>query len=627
MNCATQIRADNAQGAARVLAGDDVLVLAGARSAVLQHSRDAAGEPLLTLYVGTHEIAWDNPRHFVFGRALAAGKALRADEVSAWGELGWDEAAPMLADLLDGGVLVRSGACPVDGDRHDNRPMPSPLPPAPMDRARSWMDTDAPLMPDLAGRPLDLAWLEVAVPVFRTAHLFLDRDQRHVGEANAFPAAARTEMPTEWRGCPYAGNRYQPDRPMNMTALKAMRVHWRQMMGLLGPIREAYFARFPEARAGWTVAHVERLAVCVLALPSYLLLNCAAPVENGTLHPALSNLFRVTDGLRMTMHAMLFVPAFEEMRRPDDAVSADEILAYAERNYLFHSDHGVCAGPRFMVEDFLAVLLDGTAPRSGFDAEMDPELAEALGEIGPAIDYGLGGLQTFGTVFALWPAMARCYEWLHALLAGEGGRGLPGAAAVAERFAGHSAALNRRSFLGSEEWRVHREAVYDDMHEACGRGLGLTASAPLSQLVDAGEARVPDASRAALVDAVAEGLGGESSALAEAFADEVLDFLLRGQRIVGLAQANQQRLAEVLARPAPAAVLTLADANLYNVLQGEDLRSVPFLPNELADLFGVSIRVEADAIHIAREASRPSAIRRPPIPANTRAPARFRKGT
>ena len=131
---------------------------------------------------------------------------------------------------------------------------------------------------------------------------------------------------------------------MNVTALKVMRVHWRQMMAVLLRVREVYLKRFPEARKGWTVGDLERLSVAVLALPSYMLLKHDSRVENGKLHPVLSSIFRVTDGLRMTMHQMLFVPFGEPTRRPDTPMTAAEIFAYAERNHSLHSGHGVCAG-------------------------------------------------------------------------------------------------------------------------------------------------------------------------------------------------------------------------------------------------------------------------------------------
>ena len=48
-----------------------------------------------------------------------------------------------------------------------------------------------------------------------------------------------------------------------------------------------------------------------------------ARVENGQLHPVLSSMFRVTDGLRMTMHHMLFIPFGEPTRKPDTPMTSD----------------------------------------------------------------------------------------------------------------------------------------------------------------------------------------------------------------------------------------------------------------------------------------------------------------
>lgn len=608
---------DGMEGDAR-LSFDLRLAVPMARAAVLQRGFDAEGAPVMTLYHAGKEISWDDPRHFAFADALVGGDEFSVADIAAVSGLDPSEAVPMIEALLDEGLVVAASDLAGNVARHDNRPMASPLPPAPMASARSWTDPHS-LMAELTGTALDPWWLEVVVPVFRTAHIFLDRDGRHVGEANAFPAAARTEVPTEWRGCPYAGNRYQPEKPMNMTALKAMRAHWRQMMSLLLPIRQAYLRRFPDARRGWTVAHVERLAVCVLALPSYMLLRRDGRIANGDLHPALSNLFRVTDGLRMVMHHMLFVPLFEPMRSPDEAVSIDAILDYADRNFLFHSEHGVCAGPRFMVEDFLAVLLNGEAPRSGFDPALDPELEAASGLIDPALDYGLLGLQTFGAVFALWPSMARCYDRLHDMMAG----GTSGEQDLAGRFAGHFAALSHRSFLASEEWRAHREAVYDDMVAACAAGLGAEAAGPpLSQRLARPADMIADTAAATLEAAVARRFPDARPHLPALFAREVIAFLCCARNVIVEAEATQAAIAKLLHRDAPAHRLTLQDINLHNVLMGADQRSVPFLPDEIGQLFGLRIHVDAHSIEIAPGFDRNPAHSLAMTAADTRAEAR-----
>lgn len=578
------------------IAPESELVVPRARSILCQRSASDEGAPQITLYTPSNEIVFDDPRHFAFAENLARQSRFRAGDAAGWGDIGWVEAAGMLGALIDERIIAPADAAASDAERHDNRPYASPLPPAPMVSPRCWSADGASLMRDLTGSALDMGYLEVVVPVFRVAHLFLDRDGRQVGEANVFPAAARVEVPTDWRGCPYPGNRHQPEKPMNASALRAMRAHWRQMMALLLRIRGAYLDRFPAARAGWTVGDVERMATAVLALPSFLLLRRDGAVANGDLHPALSNLFRVTDGLRLVMHQMLFVPLHETMLHADAPVTTARILAYADRNYAFHSDHAVCAGPRFMIEDFLGVIIDGTPPRGGMDSVLEPELEAAAALIDPAIDYAMHGLRTHFATFALWPAMTRTYETLHRILDARRGNG-PGVAALADRFAAHFASMGARSFLSREEWRRHREHVYDAIFARCGEAVEPGHDEPpLSAQVAGATLRHPET--ADLEHRIAIATGGGAATVVAPLAAAIMDFLHRAQRIVALAERTQAGVNRCLGRPAPAHRLTLDHINLHNVLMGEDLRTLPFLPSEIGAILGIAIHVDAETIVI-----------------------------
>lgn len=590
-----------AQPSAAALTPFARLVFPAARSAFLQWQESTNGEPMAAIYVGEHELCFEDATDFGFAGTLVRSPEFQAGAAAKWGAIGWSRACGMLESLIEAGILHHADTWQAP-DRHDNRPMPSPLPPAPIGPARSWMDEEN-LVERLTGTRLDLAWLETVVPVFRTAHLFVDAEGRQIGEANVFPANARIAAPIDWRGCPYAGNRYQQDKPMNASALKAMRQHWRPMMQILALVRSAYLERYPSARAGWTVGHIERLTVCALALPSYLLLNCAEPVANGELHPVLSNLFRVVDGLRTVMHQMLFVPKYEATVGPDEPVDAARVLDYADRNFSFHSDHAVCAGPRFMIEDMLGVVFEGAEPRSGWGAPLEPALDHAVAAIEPAIDYALLGLATYGTVFSLWPAMARTYQQIDALLAREG-KDCP-AAAIAARFAAHFDALSHRSYIASEAWRARREAVYDDMFAQTLDSLRTERPAELlSDLLDPRRAENADPASFAALQQAFERVASPQTA--QELARTVFDFLQRGQRILAVASGLQERQRQHLSRPSPLAPLTLADLNLHNVLMGADVRSVPFLPDELAQVLDLDIAVDAHAIQIVpRKAAAP----------------------
>ena len=162
-------------------------------------------------------------------------------------------------------------------------------------------------------------------------------------------------------------------------------------------------------------------------MPTYQLMRGDRRVENGALHPALSSMFRVTDGLRMTMHQMLFVPIGEPTLSPDAPMTAAEVLDYAERNYSFHSDHGVCAGPRMMIEEFLAVLIDGRAPRDASPVSLDAGVRDALDAVDAALDYALYGLQAYAAVFSYWPLTTRTWERLHEIVTAWAQHGSPAA--------------------------------------------------------------------------------------------------------------------------------------------------------------------------------------------------------
>ena len=305
-----------------------------------------------------------------------------------------------------------------------------------------------------------MGYLELVVPIFRVVHLALDAEGRQVGEANVFPKPLRLDVPTEWRICPYAGSGFQSERPMNATALKSMRTHWAQMMVALARIRDAFLGRFPQARSGWTVGDLERLSALVLTVPAYLLMHTQQRVENGALHPVLSSMFRVTDGVRMTMHQMLFLPVFEPTLPPDAPMTSAEIYAYAERNYGFYSAHGVCAAPKAMIEAFLHVLVDGRPVENGTSVVLDAPVQAALEDLDAAFDYGLYGLQAYAVVFSLWPAMSRAYERLLAIVEAWSGESSATLAGLRECLQTNVQYLRTETLLKTEEWRTSRDLVY-----------------------------------------------------------------------------------------------------------------------------------------------------------------------
>jgi hypothetical protein len=578
------------------------LLLPMHKRVVTQYAVDAAGTTELRLYYGDKEISFDEEELFPFGECLAKQESFIASAAAGWGQgYEWPRIKELLEQLLEEGILQR---VTVGGkDRGDiGGECPSPLPPAVATAPRTWLEAVA-VTTELTGRALEPGYLELVIPIFRIAHMVLDTEGRQVGEANVFPKALRLDVPTRWRTCIYPGTRFQSERPMNVTALKSMRAHWPHMMAMLLRIRQAYLQRFPAARAGWTVGHLERLAVAVLALPTFMVMRAGRRVDNGDLHPALSSLFRVTDGLRMTMHQMLFVPIGEPALPPETPMTSKEIFAYAERNYSFFSDHGVCAGPQAMIEEFLGVLVDGK-PFAGQDAVVfDAPLHEALDGLDQAIDYGLLGLQVHAVTFSLWPAMARTYEQLAAIVEAWAEYGEPRVVALRDRLAARIKGLKSATYLATEEWRSNRDRVYADMFLQSAAGLSIPRTVdPLPDQLAASQSAPDPALRHQLRAALAKALGSDAAqGHLDDFAACIENHLRHEQAIVRTACAVQKNINALLGRLPPQPPFDAAQMDIHNLLQASDARRLPYLGDELAEALGIRVSVNQDRIEVSEQ--------------------------
>lgn len=585
---------------------DDELAFPLHKRAVVQLAKDTYGKPELRLFYGDKEISFDEPELFGFGEMLTKQSRFIARSATQWaGGQPWPRVQGLLEQLIEEGVLhhAEDVAAEKMAGPMDDGARPSPLPPAQTAVARSWLECEA-ITQEITGRPLELGYLELVIPIFRVVHMIVDADGRQVGEANVFPKAMRLDVPTHWRACIYAGTRHLDTKPMNVTALKAMRAHWGQMMAAILRIREAYLRRFPQARDGWTVGDLERLSTAVLAVPTYQVMRRHG-VENGALHPALSSLFRVTDGVRMTMHQMLFIPIGEPTTSPDAPMNSQEILDYAERNYSFHSEFGVCAGPRAMMEEFLGVLVDGIPARNAEAVVLDAEVEAALSDVERAIDYGLYGLQAYASVFSLWPIMTRAYEqlWDIAQAWQASAAGTPAVTALVERLRGILAHLKTSTYLGAEQWRVDRQKVYADMYRQCGKGLNIPQHAQsLTERIaprrDARLLEVEQQMRSLLSRHFQCQDVADAAPHIEKFLTCLVDYFSQEQAILGVACATQRHINALLGRTPPQRPFSAAEIDIHVLLQGRDARQVPYLGGELGAILGVEIVVHQDRITI-----------------------------
>jgi hypothetical protein len=584
-----------------VLAAEDELVFPHHKRVVAQYATDASGGRELHLYYGEKEISFDEPELFAFGEGLARYERFFARDASAWGSgYEWPRIRALLEQLLDEGILRRVDAHTSDAISPHHGPRPSPLPPAAGAVPRTWCECEA-ITRELTGHPLELGYLEALVPIYRVAHIALDAEGRQVGEANVFPKPLRLDIPTEWRTCPHPGSRFQQELPMNVTAMKSMRAYWKPMMVTLRRIREAYLRRVPQARYGWTVGSLERLSSLVLTVPAYVLMRRHDPVENGQLHPVLSSMYRVTDGVRMTMHYMLFIPTYEPTRDPTAAVTSAEIYAYAERNALFLSEYGVCAGPKAMIDEFLHILVDGQPVEGEESIVLDPAIEAALADLDAAFDYGFYGLQTHAVVSSLWTAVARTYERLLAILEAWPAEESEVLLALRERFQSLVTFIRTRTFVQTEEWRASRDRAYADMYEQAANGLdpegsARTLSAYLTPVWEVHHGYAMEQLRVLLQQRLCPSHTRQRSAL-ESFVACLMDYLRQEQAIVRATGDIQQRINHLLGRTPPLRPLTASDLHVYYLLQ-EVKRRPPYLMDELEEELGLHIIVTANTIEL-----------------------------
>ncbi len=569
----------------------------------------------LRLDYGMKEITFDEEHLFPFGEQLARTSSFLGSEATAWGPgYSWDELAPLLATLLEEGILKRGEG--QDVDPRGGGLVPSPLPPSICPVARYWTAQECEsITADLGKRPVEIGYLEGILSVYRIAHPALDGDGRQVGEANVFPPGLRLDREAEWRVCQYSGSRYRDERPMNVTALKAMIKHWKPMMKVMARVRDELLVRLAAAggrsRLGaWTVGDLHLYASVVLALPAYWLMKGGGTSPQPPLHPILSSLFRITDGIRMTTHEMLFLSA-ERTRAPGERTSAAELYAFAERNGSFLSDTGVCAGPKAMIEEFLAVAIDGAAVEGTAELELPAEVNALLAELPAALDYGLRGLQVWGVGRSVWLAMSLAYKELRRVLSsatGEAGLRLRA------RLDADWARLGAARIADDYEREVHLN-VYRDSYEQPHRLLAAPPPgarleeviAPVPERAEhaaaAAQLRVLLAARFAEVDL--DGLGASHLA---ALADALVLYLRSEQAILAKVTALTAELNHLLARPAPRRPLYVRDLRIAFEMYADLIGASPYLFDTLDDELGIRVEATAAAIEIADRRVNPLAM-------------------
>jgi hypothetical protein len=546
----------------------------------------------LRIDYGIKEVSFDEERLFAFGEQLVSLPSFTAEEATQWGPgYEWDEVQPLLEALREEGILK----CGEPSDDHRGGGLvPSPLPPSSCPVARTWSVQECEsITRDLGKRAVELGALEAVVPVYRIAHAALDADDRQVGEANVYPPTLRLDRDTEWRVCQYSGSRYQDDSPMNITALKAMIKHWKPMMAALLAVRDALKPRLGIVDEKWSIGNLHTLSCAVLALPAYQLMKGGGQSPQPLLHPVLSSLFRITDGIRMTMYEMQFSLA-QQPRQADELTTAAEIYAYAEQQGVFISPTGVCAGPRPLIEEFLVTAVDGVPAQGISGLQHSAEVKALLDELPNVIDYSLLGLKVWGLTQSVWLEMSKaCFQLLGLL------ERVPHRSATAERLVEKLRAdwvkLERMQIAEDFDREVHARA-YADAYERSHRTLPTqlaTGPALLAEaLIPAEEGAAHRAAEQELAGMLGTRLGVDRG-VAERAASIITRYLRVEQGVSARVTELQHQINQLLARPGAKREITARDFLVFYTMNGSVF---PYLLDALER--AAQIRIDCSAVAI-----------------------------
>ncbi|MBC7977014.1 MAG: hypothetical protein H7138_18720 [Myxococcales bacterium] len=563
-----------------------------------------AGVRELCVYYGMKEVTFDEEHLFPFGEQLVRQGPFIAGDATTWGPgYAWDELKPLLEALLAEGVIKRGG--PSD-DVRGGGIVPSMLAPSTCPVQRGWSAAECEsLTDDLGGRAVEIGNIEAILSVYRIPHPALDGDGRQVGEANVWPPSLRLERDTEWRVCQYSGSRYRDDRPMNVTALKAMIKHWKPMMAAILEIRAETTPRLTRSTTAWAVSDMHLLSGIILSVPAYQLMKRGGTTPQPALHPVLSSMFRISDGIRMVTHEMMFL-SDERTRMPDEIVTAEDLYAFAERNGSFLAGAGVCAGPKAMIEELLTTVFSGTAPERTEVIVQPPEVRALLDELPDAVDYGFLGLMSWSVVRSVWLGMSLVYKALRELFATA-----VGASEIGQRIRAqledHWYRLDHGKVAADDERDVHLQ-VYVDTYERSWLALRTPVGPPtLAARITACPERPAHRAVAAqlheILTARFAGIDLGGVAVVDRLVELFVYYLREEQAILASTAEIQAAINTLLDRPQPTRPLSVRDLRLTYAMYGGFIAKFPYLFDMLEQTLGFHVTCTAETIEVTETAN------------------------
>jgi hypothetical protein len=241
-----------------------------------------------------------------------------------------------------------------------------------------------------------------------------------------------------------------------------------------------------------------------------------------------------------------------------------------------------------MVEEFLAVALDGAPPRDASPVEFAPQVAEALADVEAAFDYGLLGLQAHFVAFSHWPQMTGAIDRMADLTADLQGVSW-------DRLRVMAGQVKAGGYHATEALRDARTRNYAQLARACNDGLPLRLQTAIPQVW-------ADAATRATFTAMSGVLGAHLRAelgdgpRTEALQAALEDFAMAAHAQLRVATDIQAKLNARIGRPQPSGVFRAQDMQIHLLIQGREEPPMPHLIDLLGDLIGLNLTISREGI-------------------------------
>jgi hypothetical protein len=191
----------------------------------------------------------------------------------------------------------------------------------------------------------------------RNMGAYCDRDGRPLGEGNLPKEQRRSGVPFALRPCPYSGARatVQPERPMNISAMRRVRSTLPEAFGAFLQLREQFFSGL--AGRPFSFIDLWHLGQLAEALPRFVAWRKIDAVPDGKLPPYIADLTKLAAGVSHVMLYLAVREAFSGGRASLETMTLETLANEAER--MLVGEKQVCPAPPALIKEALCAFVTG----------------------------------------------------------------------------------------------------------------------------------------------------------------------------------------------------------------------------------------------------------------------------